>query len=413
MDRVTPTILHVDINSYFATLLQQENPHLRGKPVGVVKDEGRTCIIAASKEAKRAGITTGCRLADALEICPEIITVPVDFDRCLDATYRLKKIFSTIAPSIYIFSLDEAFIDISDCLQHLYPDPETAGRRVQEDIRHELGQWVTCNVGIGPNRLLAKMSGEVAPKGSITTVTPDSIDPLLAATPFESVCGIGHRLARKLHALGATTPYLIRLISDEQLEATVGALWKSELQKIAWGEEPHFLATLDRSIPHMKSVGRSITGFSLCDSESAIQAILYNLMEEVTHKVRAMGLAGRQVSISLYGERGEYWGDFRTLRCPIRHTPEMFDILYHQLYASWRRTFRIIKFAVRLSLLTPYRQSSLLPTWHRRERLANAQDQAAQKYGLFTLKSAAMLHHDTIMPEVTGFLGDAQYLGLR
>jgi DNA polymerase IV len=112
--------VHVDINSYFATLLQQENPFLRNKPIGVVKDFGRTCLIAVSKEAKKKGIKTGCPLAEAKLLCPEIMAVPVNFEMCLSATIRLKKLFEALAPEVLIFSLDEAFINIGDC-QLIYP----------------------------------------------------------------------------------------------------------------------------------------------------------------------------------------------------------------------------------------------------------------------------------------------------
>ncbi len=413
MDRVKKTILHVDINSYFATLLQQENPLLRHKPIAVTKDQGRSCVIAASKEAKHFGVQTGCRLSEAKQLCPHILAVPVDFNRCLDATYRLKKIFNSIAPEVYIFSLDEAFIDISDCLAHIYDSPRACAELIQHQIKQELGEWVTCNIGISHNRLLAKMASEIAPKGSIQEVTEANKDHLLADTPFRSVCGVGVRLETKLRTLGATTPYLIRFIPTDTLQSLVGPFWTTELQKIAWGEEPHFLQLIDRPLPHMKSVGRSITGYKLCDNEEVVKSVLYNLTEEVTHKVRKMNLAGRQVSIGLRGEHGEHWGSFKTLPRVIRHTPEMFAILYHQLYSSWHRSFKIIKFSVRLSLLEPYQQMNLLPEWKRYEQLAFAQDQITQKYGLFTVKSGAMLHHRTIMPEVTGFLGDAKYLGLR
>ena len=100
---------HVDINSYFATLLQQENPALRGKPVGIVKEVGRTCIIAASKEAKALGVGTGSRLQDAKHV-PDLILVPAQFDFYLDATKRLKRLFESLAPTVQIFSLDELLL---------------------------------------------------------------------------------------------------------------------------------------------------------------------------------------------------------------------------------------------------------------------------------------------------------------
>jgi len=327
------TILHVDINSYFATMLQQENPALRGVPVGVVKDAGRTCLIATSKEAKLQGVSTGFRKKDALQICPNIICVPASFERYLDTTKRLQKVFASISPSIYIYSLDEAFIDITDCRKHLYPDVHLLGKNIQEHIKNELGSWVTCNVGIANNRLMAKMASEVAPKGDIIEVTSKNKEALLASTPFKDVCGIGYGLSKKLALYNVYYPYQIRFIPEDELLALVGPFWATELQKIAYGEEPHGLSQLDREQPHMKSVGRSITGYRLYSDPTEIKHILRNLSLEIIEKVRTMHLAGRHISIGLYGQ-ADSWSTHITLQSPTNHVFELLTQV-DKLYDQW------------------------------------------------------------------------------
>ena len=131
-------ILHVDINSYFAIMLQQERPSLRGKPIGVVKDHGRSVVIAASKEAKQYGVKTGSSGYEAKQVCPQIQFVPAEFDFYLSATKRLKRLFHSISPDLHIFSLDEAFIEITH-LPHIYPDAHACGRFIQERVKEELG----------------------------------------------------------------------------------------------------------------------------------------------------------------------------------------------------------------------------------------------------------------------------------
>lgn len=398
-------ILHVDINSYFATLLQQENPHLRGKPVGIIKDVGRTCIIAASKEAKKVGIKTGANSREAKIKAPDLILLPAQFDRYLDATKRLQKIFQSLSPKVYIYSLDEAFVDLSDCQKYLYQNQETLATILQQKIAQELGEWVTCNIGLGPNYLTAKLASNLAPKGSILTITPDNLDLLLAEAPFSEVCGVGLRLEAKLARLGVTTPYQIRFYSVTDLEPHFGPFWSRELLKIAYGEETHAFNLLEKPNTQMKSVGRSITGYQLYDDEREIRAIIYNLISEVVYKVRKMNLAGREVNIFLSGE-GQFWSERLTVKHPINHEAEMFDLLYRRLYQSWQRHFKIIRFAVRLSLLEPMGQNSLLPAWQKQEQVHRAFDKINQKYGLFTLRSGALLNQPIIKPEVTGFLGD-------
>ncbi len=408
-----PSWAHVDINSYFATLLQQENPALRGRPVGVVKDAGRTCIIAASKEAKARGVATGCLLRDARQLVPELVVVPAHFEMSLSATKKLQAIFESMAPRVDIFSLDEAFIDLSDC-RTLYPTPWEFGRQVQQRIKQDLGEWVTCNVGLSYNRLLAKMTSEVSPKGSITEVTPENRDALLASVSFAAVCGVGYRLGARLERLGVKTPYEINLVSDEELQAAFGPFWAVQLRKIGQGEEPHFF-THQRATPHMKTIGRSLTCWQVWDNELAIKRVLYNLTEEVMYKVRKLGLAGRWVYISLRGKdragQVQYWRQHFLAPHPIRHASEMFDIIYNQLYQSWQRQFPVIKCSVRLGELKPWAefQPVLWPSWHKQEQVATALDKITQKYGLFTVQSGAMMGAPPIRPEVTGFLGDRDY----
>lgn len=402
------TILHVDINSYFATILQQENPALRNKPLGVVKDAGRTCLIATSKEAKQRGVGTGTRKQDALRLCPDITCVAASFERYLDTTKRLQKVFADISPSIYIYSLDEAFIDVTDCRTHLYPDVQKLGQHIQSNIKAELGDWVTSNVGIANTRLMAKMASEIAPKGGVLEVTNRNKESILATTPFKDVCGIGYRLSKKLALYNVEYPYQIRFIPDEELEALVGHFWKKELQKIAYGEETHLLQQLDTPPAHMKSVRRSITGYRLYTKKSEMQHILKNLSLEIVDKIRTMHLAGRQVWLGLYGQESR-WSTHQTLQTPINHTQEIANWI-QKLYTRWPADFPVIKFAVRLSLLEPDSQAQLLPGWQKQESVQKALDIINKKYGLFTAAPGITLpKKDLIYPEVTGFLGDRTY----
>lgn len=399
------TFLHVDINAYFATMLQQENPHLRGKPIGIVKERKRTCVIASSKEAKLLGVQTGCSSYEAKRLAPNIIFVPAAFDIYLHATKKLHEIFRSFSPNIEVFSLDEAFLDISN-MRSLYPCPKTLGIAIQEHIKKILGSWVTCNVGIGKTRLLAKISSEISPKGSVSEVTDDNMDAILSSVSFKDVCGVGRRLEQKLSAIGVTNPYLIRLCSNEELTRCVGPYFAKELRKISLGLETDLLSRIDKN-PYMKSVGRSITGYKLCDNEEEIQCILYNLTEEMCHKARIMNMHGREVSIALFGER-KIWSNHIMLKTPINQTLDVFHILYDLLYKSWKRSFKVIKFSVRLSKLsscsTP--QLSLFKKENKRKEVSKAVDEINKRFGLFTVRPALLTKVPLIRPEVTGFLGD-------
>lgn len=405
-------MLHVDVNSYFATLLQQEIPALRGRPVVVVKDVGRSCVIAASKEAKKIGISTGSVVGDARiraeRAAQSLVIVPAQFDMYWSATERLYGLLRAVAPSVELFSLDEAFVPY-DQVRSVYASPTALARLIQANIQSSLGDFVTCNVGIGPNRFLAKMVGETAPKGSVSAVSWDTAPALLARTSFDDVCGIGTRLSRRLERIGVRVPYQINFIPSSTMESMFGPFWSKQLQRMALGQEPLFLTRLSVPLPHMKSVGRSITGFELCRTRTMIVSTLYNLITEVMYKVRRMHLAGRRVWLALYGH-DERFSAHQTLAEPLQHVSAVFAVV-KKLLDQWREPFPVIKMAVSLSLLSPQDrlQIPLLPDWHKRERVSLAIDAMAAKHGLFTITSGLLLKKKIIMPEVTGFLGDKTF----
>lgn len=407
--------LLVDINSYFATIAQQENPFLRGKPVVVVKDAGRTCIIAASKEAKKLGIKTGDNLHRVKRLFPEIIEAPTDFEIYLSVTKKLKKIFEQISPAVQVYSLDEAFIDISNCTDYLYKDSYQLGRDIQKMIKRELGDWVTANVGIGKNRLLAKLAAEIADKGSIFEINANNKDAILATVSFVDVCGIGRRLSKRLAKLGIYCPYQIRFYTQPDLESWFGPFWARELLKMAYGEEPHHLSLLGdlEFVRHeAKSISRSITTRSTIDDVAEIKKIIFNLTREVIYKTRRMGLAGRRLSLILVGSDNVFWEKHITFKDPINHTYEMMALFSQWLKRDWQSLFSPIKFIVSLSLTSKIEKLStpLLLSWHKHEAIEQAIDEIDNKYGLYTVRSG-LLHQSNkiIQPEVTGFLGDKNY----
>lgn len=407
--------LLVDINSYFATIAQQENPFLRGKPVVVVKDAGRTCIIAASKEAKKLGIKTGDNLHRVKRLFPEIIEVPTDFEIYLSATKKLKKIFEQISPAVQVYSLDEAFVDISDCTNYLYKDSYQLGKDIQRMIKIELGDWVTANVGIGENRLLAKLAAEIADKGSVFEINDNNLDAILATVSFNDVCGIGRRLSKKLEKLGIYCPYQIRFYAQSDLESWFGPFWARELLKMAYGEEPHHLSLLgdlEFAQHEARSVSRSITTRNTVSDVTEIKKIIFNLTREVIYKTRRMGLAGRHLRLILVGSENIFWEKHITFKDSVNHTSEMMNIFSRWLKNDWQNSFSPIKFIVSLSLTSKIEKLStpLLPSWHKNEAIEKAVDEIDDKYGLYTVRSGLLYQSNKIIkPEVTGFLGDKNY----
>lgn len=184
------TILHLDMDSFFASVEQQANPKLVGRPVGIIKGPGRSCIIASSKEAKKLGIKTGTFVWEAKKIYPKIIFVPADFDKYFFVTKKFIEICSRYSPDLEVFSIDELFLDVTQT-NHLFGGVWEVCKKVKQDIKREIGEHITCSIGISYNRLLAKLASAVRKPDGIFEITPENRDKVLFKTKLSSICGIG------------------------------------------------------------------------------------------------------------------------------------------------------------------------------------------------------------------------------
>lgn len=407
----------IDMNSYFATLEQQANPFLRGKPVGILKESGRSCVIAASKEAKLLGVKTGEYLGEARKKAPGLITVAADFDKYFHNTKLLHSIFTNLSPDVDLFSLDEAFIELTSC-RNLYPNTATFFKVSQQRIFAALGDWVTFSMGIGENRLQAKLGSEFADKNNYFEITPDNLDGILMETRVEELCGIGFRLSERLHNLGITHVYQLNFYDDQFLHEHFGPFWSKQLRLMGQGRENHFLENRAHELPHMKSVSRSKTLFVATSDPKYVEQVIYNLAEDMCFKARRMKLAGCDIGFSLRDTDGHRWGGKLHLKGRwVSHTDEVFELLqsiFAHIYQQWlpdQLPSKIIKAGVWLGGLKPLAEIpiSWLPGVDKQAKIFNAIDQVNEKHGLYTVTSGKLLNFRIIKPEVTGYLGDRTY----
>src|SRR3989344_5455762 len=250
-------ILHVDLDSFFATAAQQANPNLRGKPVGIVKAKGRSCIIAASKEAKKYGVKTGSSVFDAKKLCPSIILVCAEFEKYEDITYRFIKICQRYSPICEVFSLDECFLDITDT-EKLWGNALSIALDIQEKLAAEIGDYLTCSVGIAENKLLAKLASTQAKPDGIYYLDQKSIFEALDKADLTDVCGIGPGLYRRLTLLGIGDFKTLRACSLKFLYKHFGPFWSEHLYNLERGLDNSPMIPANK-IPEAKSVSRTYT----------------------------------------------------------------------------------------------------------------------------------------------------------
>lgn len=271
----SPKILHLDMDSYFASVEQQTNPHLVQRPIGILKALGRSCVIAASREAKRFGIKTGTSIWEAKRLCPQIVFVPADFDKYLSTTKKLIEIGSRFSPELEVFSIDELFLDVSQT-ERFFGGVYNLAALIKKALKEEIGSLVTCSLGLSYNRLLAKLASEIKKPDGFFEITPANQDEILFQTRLSDLCGLGFRLEARLLNMGIRNFKQLRQIPLVFLEASFGPYWSIQLKKLSYGIDDLGLTSF-HSLADPKTISRTFTLFKNTRSLLKIRQTLFNL----------------------------------------------------------------------------------------------------------------------------------------
>ncbi len=222
-------ILHVDMDAFYASVEQRDDPSLRGKPLAVGgRPDRRGVVAAASYEARAFGVYSAMSMARAVRLCPSLVIVPPDFARYKAASSAVFAIFREVTPLVEPLSLDEGYLDVTENAWR-----ETLGtavaKRLKERIRADIG--LTASAGVAPNKFLAKIaSGWKKPDG-LTVISPDRVEPFLQRLPVDALWGVGPVTAKKLRARGIERLVQVRTADPQVLRETVGSLadWLRQL----------------------------------------------------------------------------------------------------------------------------------------------------------------------------------------
>lgn len=323
-------ILHIDFDSYFASCEQQFDLRLRGKPIGVTATNGRTCIIAASREAKKLGIKSPTRVWEARQICPSLIIVPAHFEKYWEITQKFLDICKDYSPYVELFSLDEVFIDVSsteNLFGGVYKVIETIKRRINDEI----GEHITVSVGLSHNKLLAKLASGLNKPNGFVEIKPENVEEVYSRAKLTDFCGIGERVKVRLNKIGIYTPLQLRAASLDSLISEFKDVEGHFLKELGLAQDyreviPYYLPS------ETKSVGRN---YCLPKNEYDQRVILqnvYELCEEVGIKLRRINKKARTVGLYLGGNQ-TYHGR-KTVSCYIDKGSDIFG-LCKVLYDQW------------------------------------------------------------------------------
>jgi DNA polymerase-4 len=282
------TILHADLDAFYASVAQRDDPRLRGRPVIV----GGGVVLAASYEARARGVRSAMGGARARRLCPQAVVVEPSFSSYIEASRAVFALFEQVAPAVEGLSIDEAFLDVRG-LERIAGTPLEIAERLRRDVRERVGLPLT--VGVARTKSLAKVASAVAKPDGLLVVAPERELAFLHPLPVERLWGVGPATARKLHRRGITRVRELAALSEPALIAILGRALGRHLHALAWARDPRPV----RAGRGRRSFGSQSAFGRRPRSPEALDAIVVGLVDRVTRRMRAAGRVGRTVSLRL------------------------------------------------------------------------------------------------------------------
>jgi len=381
------TILLVDMNSFFASVEQQCNPQLRGKPVAVGGPAGtRSVISAASYEARAFGIRSAMPVNEALKRCPQLILVDGDMRKCIDVSRRVFRICSDYTDLLEIYSIDECFMDVSPTM-HLFGGPWNLALALKQRIREELG--LTCSVGIGPNKILAKLAAGMRKPDGLTGIPPQDVPRLLENLPVEKLHGIGDKVAAKLRDMAIPTAGVLGRTPVKRLKRYFGVLGEV-LQAMGKGNcESPIVPYYDS--PDMKSIGHSHTLERNTMDWEVLSRNLLRLSEMVGRRLREQRYSGRTVALYVRYSDMHTFSRRRTLPYYVDDGYAIYEVALSILREQVGNVQPIRLLGISVCNLTRGAHQLSLFEDKRQAELLKAVDNINNRYGEFTVRRASLL----------------------
>lgn len=284
-------ILHLDMDAFFASVEQLDDPSLKGKPV-IIGGGSRGVVSTASYEARRFGIHSAMPLAMARRLCPQGIFLPVRGSRYAELSTRIMACLRDFSPAVEPASIDEAYLDASG-LERLFGPPLSLARAVKARVAEASG-GLTCSVGLAPVKFLAKICSEVNKPDGIFILEPEAVEDFLLKLEVTRLPGVGKRMAQSLAAFGITHVAQLRALSREFFERRFGK-WGLALHDRAYGIDPRAVTP----VHEIKSEGAEGTFERDVRDPNLLARALFAHAERVGARLRRHGLAGRTITLKI------------------------------------------------------------------------------------------------------------------
>ncbi|MFA9428961.1 DNA polymerase IV [Egicoccus sp. AB-alg2] len=317
--RVDEPILHVDMDAFYASVEQRDDPGLRGRPVVVGGAGGRGVVAAASYEARRFGVRSAMPMVRARRLCPDLVVAAPRFDVYRDVSREVMTILQSYTPLVEPLSLDEAFLDVSGAVR-LFGPPVEIARHIRADVRRRLD--LPCSVGIGPTKSVAKLLSAKAKPDGLLHWPGDEVRRRLRPLPVAELWGAGPKTVERLTAYGFTTVGQLADADLRTLQRVVGDVAGNNLHRLARGEDPRSVTPVQPT----KSVSAEQTYDEDIDDPDVLRRQLLRLCEKVGRRLRKAGLSGRTITLKVRFGSFETVTRSSTLPAPTDRTHDLVTV---------------------------------------------------------------------------------------
>ncbi len=386
-EMATASILHADLDAFFASVEQRDDPSLRGRPVIV----GGGVVLAASYPAKARGVRTAMGGRQALRLCPEAVVVPPRFAAYVEASRAVFDVFARTTPLVEGVSIDEAFLDVGG-LRRLVGSPVQIATRLRAAVSQEVGLAIT--VGIGRTKFVAKMASRAAKPDGMLEVPPDREREFLYPMAVERLWGVGPATAQRLHEIGVATVADLADMPVPTLISLLGRASGHHLHALAHGQDPRPVrpGVRRRSIGSQRALGRGR------HSPADIDAALLQLVERVTRRMRGAEREGRTVTLRLRFDDFTRCTRSKTLADRTASTELILGAAQRLLDGSWAmiraRGITLLGVSVSGFDAGDAVQMELPFPGHERASLDGAVDAVRDRYGSTAVTRAVLLGRD-------------------
>ena len=337
-------ILHIDMDAFYASVEQLDNPELRGKPVIVGGPSNRGVVTAASYEARKFGVHSAMPVFKARQQCPHGIFVRGRMHRYKEVSKRIMRILKDFSPLVEPVSIDEAYMDIAGC-QRLFGGPVALGQALKEKIRADTA--MTCSVGIAPNKFLAKIASDMDKPDGLFAIMAEDVAEFIATLPIRKVPGVGRKMYSRLETMGIITLGDVTTYPPDMIKKKLGKFGK-RLQELAAGIDS---STVSPDTPH-KSVSTERTLASDTDDRRLLRGHLLKQSEEVARQLRKTGLQAKTITLKVKHSDFKRVTRNLTLERPTQSSNVIFSAAV-SLFDKYRLTQKVRLIGVGASSLLP------------------------------------------------------------